>query len=166
MDADDGVGRERPAGDELAGGVDLHPGRVVHGDHAGGVEVKDLAELLRDLEHPAAVATREGGVGAHAHELLGIGLDVAALRDRQAHGRGAQEVRDERKSFPVPCVQVGARPRGHGELDELEGDLRFHGDVHGGELGVEPADGDGVEPGMLADADLDGELLHGAKGAP
>ncbi len=163
---DEVMAGEGAAGDESAGGMDFDGGWMIDGEELDGVEVEDFAEFLGDLEGEKAVFWNEGTGVADADDFLGIRLDVAAWGNGQTDRSGAEEIGDESEAGAVPGIEVGTGTGGDGEFDEVEDDAGFDGDVDGGKLGVEPADGDGIELGLFADADFDGELLDGAKGAP
>ena len=59
-------------------------------------------------------------------DLVRVGIDVHALRRRQAKRRRAEQVCDKAVPLTVPCVEVRARAGWQNQLGECDNLVSFH----------------------------------------
>ena len=153
------------SGHQFAGRMHLGAGRMIDDDELRLVKVENFAKLFSNLNYVASVARSEGGFIPDADILERIGIDEARVRDAQPDGRSAQQISDEAEALPVPRIKIRAGAGGPLELFQHDGMASLDFDLVVVDHGIEPAHADGIDRRMFADANLDGEPLHGSSDA-
>ena len=100
------VRRKWFARQQLAGGDNNRPSRMIHHHQLGLIKVKHFAQFLRNLQLVVSVVRRELRLATNPDILVRIGLDQTRFGQRQPERRRTEDVGDESELSSVPSVEV------------------------------------------------------------